>query len=422
MAATPSLPMKALRLLPLAGLAALLTAGAAATQEGGGILLSFGIEQRFSWADNAGLVIPSEGDSFRADTRLSFGFVSETPRDRLTLNVSGALRGEDRTGGGFDFGLDSPAADLDYTRSGATSSFTTTAFLRETNLDDGLILSEGEGGESPVLVFEDGTARTKGGRLAYNWGEGTPFGGTVRTSLTDTDYIGTTDPDLVGNRTTTAGVTLRFRVNEVTEASVNIDHRRYDETGAAPVEDSTTVSVGLNRTLPRGSLSGNIAATRDEDGTRTSFSFGRRIELPNGSLSADLGLTEAANGGTNLTGALAWRQELVRGGLSARLSRAVTNDTNNDETLITALSLGLTQELTPRMGLNMGASWTRREDVATDSVTDSASLDAALGYALTEDWNLNVGASHRLKDEDGVGRADSNSVFLSVGRRFEWRP
>ena len=100
----------------------------------------------------------------------------------------------------------------------------------------------------------------------------------------------------------------------------------------------------------------------------------------------------------------------------------MTSDTSNDETLVTALSLGLTQELTPRMGLNLGTTWARSEEKGTGIVTDSASLDAALSYALSEDWAMNFGASLKMKDEDGVGRANSSSVFLSVGRTFEWRP
>ena len=70
----------------------------------------------------------------------------------------------------------------------------------------------------------------------------------------------------------------------------------------------------------------------------------------------------------------------------------------------------------------MGAAWTRSEKTSSGLVTDNASLDASISYALNEDWSMNFGASHRIKDEDGVGRAKSNSVYLSVGRTFEWRP
>ena len=146
------------------------------------------------------------------------------------------------------------------------------------------------------------------------------------------------------------------------------------------------------------------------------------IDLPRGSLSVDLGVTEAAGSGLDMTGALNWRQELANGILSARLSRAVTNDTDNDEALVTAFSLGMTQELSPRLSLNLGASWTQSDKQATGLVTDTTSLDASFNYALTEDWAMNFGASHKVKDEDGVGKADSSTVFVSLGRTFEWRP
>ncbi len=231
----------------------MLTAGAALTQEGGGVLLTFGIEQRASWVDNPGLDIPSTGDRVRFDTKLSFGIVSETPKDRLAFNLGAALRGED-DGSGFGFSLDTPSADLAYTRSGPSSSLTLSAFLREADLGEGLALIEGSEGEPPVLAFEDGSSRTKGVRLAYSWGEGAPLGGTLRAGLTDTDYRDTTDPDLLDNRTVTVGAGFRFALNEVTEATLDLDHRRFDEDGPTAAEDSSTLSAGITRALPRGSL------------------------------------------------------------------------------------------------------------------------------------------------------------------------
>lgn len=408
-------------LLLMGGFVAVLTTGAALTQEGGGVLLTFGIEQRASWVDNPDLEIPSTGDRVRFDTRLSFGIVSETPRDRIELSLGTMVRGED-DGGGFGFTLDNPSAELTYARSGPSSSLTFSGFLRGVDLGEGLTLIEGSDGEPPVLTFEDGSARIKGIRLSYNWGEGAPLGGSLRAGLTDTDYRDTTDPDLLDNRTITAGAGFRFALNEVTEATLDLDHRRYDEDGPTAAEESTTFSAGIVRALPRGSLRAKLSTTRDEDGTRTSLSFGRVVDLPSGSLSLDLGVTEAAGSGTDLTGALSWRQDLANGSLSAKLSRAVTNDTNNDEALITTFSLGMTQELSPRLSLNLGASWVENEKQATGLATDTTSLEASLSYALTEDWAMNLGANHKVQDEDGVGKADSSSVFVSLGRTFEWRP
>jgi hypothetical protein len=384
-------------------------------------LLSFGLEQRLSWVDNPNLDIPSTGDNLQFDTRLTFGIVSETPKDRLAFNLGTTVRGEDGTGG-FGFSLENPSVELAYTRSGPSSSLTLSGFRRETDLSEGLELIESSDGGPPILTFEDGTARTKGVRLAYSWGEGAPFGGTLRAGLTDTDYRDTTDPDLVDNRTVTVGAGFRFALNEVTDATLDLDHRRFDEDGPTAVEDSTTLSAGITRALPRGSLRAKLSTTRNDDGTRTSLSFGRVIDLPRGSLSIDIGATEATGGDVNMTGALGWRQDLANGDISARFSRAVTNDTDNEETLVTSFSLGMNQELAPRLAMNLGASWTQSEEQATGLATDTTSLNASLSYALTEDWAMNFGASHKVKDEDGLGKADSSSVFVSLGRTFEWRP
>jgi hypothetical protein len=409
------------QLLSLGGVVAALTAGAALTQEGGGLVLTLGVHQRVSLVDNPGLDIPSTGSSARFDTRLSFGVVSETPKNRLAFNLGAVLRGEDG-GSGFGFSLDNPSAELAYTRSGPSSSLTLSAFLRESDLGEGLTLIEGTDGNPPVLTFEDGSARTKGVRLAYSWGEGAPLGGTLRAGISDTDYHDTTDPDLLDNRTVTVGAGFRFALNEVTEATVNLDHRRYDEDGPTAAEDSTTLSAGIVRTLPRGSLNVKLSTSDNEDGSRSGLSFGRVFDLPRGSLSFELGMTEATGSGVDITGSLNWRQDLPNGGLLAGLKRAVANDTDNQETLVTSLSLGMTQELAPRLSLNLGASWTQSEKQATGLATDTTSLDASVSYALTEDWAMNFGASHKVKDEDGVGSTDSTSVFVSLGRTFEWRP
>ncbi len=197
------------------------------------------------------------------------------------------------------------------------------------------------------------------------------------------------------NQTVTVGAGFRFALNEVTEATLDLDHRRFDEDGPATAEDSTTLSAGITRALPRGSLRAKLSTTRDDDGSRSSLSFGRVIDLPQGSLSVDLGVTEATGSGVDMTGAVSWQQDLANGSLSARLSRAVTSDTDNDDTLVTAFSLGMTQELNPRLALNLGASWTQSDKQATGLVTDTTGLDASLSYALTEDWAMNFGAATR---------------------------
>ncbi len=126
-------------------------------------------------------------------------------------------------------------------------------------------------------------------------------------------------------------------------------------------EDSSTLSAGITRAPAPRQPAGQDLGYPGRRWHPHQPELGRVIDLPRGSLSFDLGMTEAAGSGVDMTGALNWRQELANGSLSARLSRSVANDTDNDETLVTSLSLGMTQELNPRLTLNLGASWTQSD-------------------------------------------------------------
>ncbi len=157
------------QLLSLGGSSRVFTAGAALTQEGGGVLLTFGLEQRLSWVDNLTLtlpppaIVPGSTPDFPSAS-------SRKPRKTVWPSILATLRGED-AGSGFGFSLDSPSAELALgARNGPSSSITLSAFLRETDLGEGLTIDEGSVGELPVLLFEDGSARTKGVRLSYDSG------------------------------------------------------------------------------------------------------------------------------------------------------------------------------------------------------------------------------------------------------------
>ena len=44
------------------------------------------------------------------------------------------------------------------------------------------------------------------------------------------------------------------------------------------------------------------------------------------------------------------------------------------------------------------------------------------GYALAEDWSLNLGYRYQMRDETGDGSAADNALFLSLERSFTARP
>ena len=47
---------------------------------------------------------------------------------------------------------------------------------------------------------------------------------------------------------------------------------------------------------------------------------------------------------------------------------------------------------------------------------------ASYRRALTRDWTLATGYTHRLNREEGAGTARSNTLFVTLQRDFAWRP
>lgn len=423
-----SLPRFASALPPwrrlLAGAAALplvlLAQGAGAQQ--GATRLTFGLSHGISQTSNPGLDTPAGETVLRSDTGLNLGFVTETPLQQLSLQTSALLRGEKGPDDAFGFELLNPATSLGYRRQGATSSFGLSAFYRESDLDERLVLGFDED-ENPELLFEEGRVRSSGGRVSYTWGEGTPLGGSLGLSATRTDYIDTTDPALVDNRTLSASIGLRAALDERTDLTLDLSGRRYAREGAGfEDETSTGFGLGVGRALPDGRIWARLSGSHDEDGTRYGLSFGRQMELPDGSLSAELGISRSPEGKVEGTGALSYGKALPQGNLSLRLSRGLGHDSSNRTVMLTSLALGWQQALSEQLGLNLSARWSRSEVNETGIATDTGLLDAGVRWQLTEDWGLNMGATHRLRDEDGIGRASSNGVYLSLARSFEWRP
>ena len=407
------------RLMAGTALAVLILPFGVIAQEAGGLRLTFGVGFRAETSSNLALENPDEGRTNQFATRLSFRLEDETRVGSLSLAASGFLRALDGPDG-TETGFETPDLRFGLHQEGARSALDVTAFLREADLDTlrGTLVDP-DTGEVSTLSGQ-GTQRQTGGNVAYTFGAGEPWGLTLSAGLTDTTYRDA--PDEVDNRRANAGATLRFALNPATEATLALRGSTYKEDGTAR-RDTLRTEAGLTRSLPLGTVSATLFAEDTEDGTRTGLSFGHSIDLASGArLSYSLGATRSAAGATNLTGALDWTQPLPRGSLSLGLRRAVTSGDGDAETLATSLNLGLTQDLTPRTALSVGLNAAEAEDTATGDTTRTATLNATLTHALTEDWALDAGYSYRWRDEDTDGRAMSDTVFLELRREFEWRP
>jgi hypothetical protein len=390
-----------------------------ATPQEGGPKLTFGIAIRAETGSNLALDVPDEGDTAELSTRLSFSLSDETRASRIALDASGALAWRD-TPDGTEEGFENPSLRFAWGRTGGRSALDVTAFLRETELDAlrTLVLDPDTGEISEDLVG-DGTQSQIGADITWTFGAGEPWGLTLGAGATETTYRGSTpEPDTEQSR---ASASLRFAIDPVTEATVGLRWSTFQEDGAAQ-RDTLHTELGATRTLPRGSLSATLFAEETEDGTRSGLTFGRAVELPAGRLSYSLGVTRGTGGDTNLTGAFDWTQELARGSVSLGVRRGVTSGDDDEEVLATSLNLGFRHEIGPQTGLSLGLTAAESENTTTGLVTRNASFSATVTRSLAQDWALDAGWRHRTRDEDGVGTATSDSVFLELRRTFDWRP
>ncbi len=400
-----------------AAVAAALPRPAAAQDEGGGPRLSFGLALGVDTASNPGLKVPAEDRATGAYARLSFTLSDMTRLAGLSLTGSGILRAD---AGGDEDGiyLEAPALRLSWNRESADARLTATGFWREDDLDTlrGLTLDP-ETGELIEGATGEGTRRQTGGDLGYEWGRGGPWGFTLGAGLTDTTYHGaTTEPD---RRSLRASAGLRFALNPATDLNLGLRRSRYEEDGR-PARDTTRLEAGVSRALPDGSLGLTLYAEDTEDGTRSGLSLGRVWDLPDGRLSASLGLTRTIAGRTGVTGSLDYARDLPNGRLTAGLARSIAAGSGDAETEVTRLNLGLMQEIGPRTAVNFGLTAAESTATATGLSTRTATASATLSHALPQDWSLDAGLRHRLRDEDGVGRATSDTLFLELRRTWDW--
>ena len=96
--------------------------------------------------------------------------------------------------------------------------------------------------------------------------------------------------------------------------------------------------------------------------------------------------------------------------------------TSEDETdLSTLVVLNYEQSINDVSGFGLTASYGQTDGIGTSNSTTRTGISATYRHALTADWGLNTGVSYRTLDDNG-GNASSPSVFLNIGRRFDFRP
>lgn len=426
----------------------------AGTAQEGGVLLTFGIENRLELAHNEALSVPAEGTDVANATSLSFGLSSETAIDRLSFLASGAAIIENAAGGdsGTEFDFGRANASLEYRREVPSALLELSASLR--NDDIGSFEDLAADDESGTQTDYSLSARLETGRTAA-------LGLALGVEYLATDYVDATDPDLVDTEEGRANAALTLRFSEVatgrigaryselreetpgttvTETLVTyagLDYavsQRLDlsaEIGYAEIEtedfdviDRVTgpdLRLGATYDLAVGTMSARLLVSTDEDDDRReTFEIGRDLETPRDTISARLGVTRADTTGTDLVGFLLWERALPDGSLAFELGRSVSFDDDDDgEIGSSTLSATWLKNISDISSISLDITYEQsNSDVET---IKQLTLEAGYTQRLTQDWNLDTGVGYRIRD-DADGQARSPSVFVALSREFQIRP
>lgn len=421
----------------------------------GGVRLYFDVEQRLESGDNVDLDVPSTGNTTSAVTRLGFGISSITPLAQLDFYSSGALvieNGPDTDGTEFDIGR--PDVVLDYVREVPDARFALSANFRRDDVD-------AFDDEDLSVNDSQGTRTDYGLGISFDFMRTAPLSFGIEAAYDLTEYEDTIDPDLNDIETQSVGLEARLRFSEAVTGIGGLTYEREDEddsaqtltetvtatvgfeylassrlaiTGAVGATEIDTTEfgdtertsgpvaeLGLDYSLPNGTATADLTLTTDADeGERVTFEVGRTMDLPDGELAATIGVTDADEAGTDVIGSLDWTRDLPDGQIGVSLSREVSYDDEEDETQVdTSLAIDWTRDISALSSVSFDVSY-EISDAPSERI-EEAEIGATYIYALTQDWNLNSGVRYSTRD-DADGWAESPSIFLSIGRRFDFRP
>jgi hypothetical protein len=443
----------------------------ALAQDAGGLLLSFGIDQRLESGNNLTLETPEEGNSSIATTFLSFGLLSETATQQIGFDLGGGLQIQNTPSTeGTETSFADPSVSFFYNLEGANSTLNLSANYSEADIDT-LTLSDFINNEGLIELPEDfaslsGTGQRSdyGVSALLETGLDAPLGFVLSGGAGGIDYTGTNDPTLFDIARSNAEATALLRFSPVTTGTLGLNYSTYDadddvqtyttttgadagviyslssratveatigytevqteELGQATTTTSNPVgSLGIVYDMPNGAATADFDATTDDDGNeRLNLVFGRSMDLPDGALAYTFGLTDPEAGDVAPIGSLTWERALPDGQVSASLQRSVTSSNADESRLSTLIAFAYDRTINDVSGIGFDLIYGQTDATATENDVSQIDLTAAYNYALTPDWSLNTGIVYQVRNEDSVGRSESPSVFLSIGRRFDFRP
>ncbi|MEI4473720.1 hypothetical protein [Frigidibacter sp. MR17.24] len=415
-AATASRETPVQRARSLAGAAPTVrAAGRARPAAGRQPRLSFGLTQSLRSVENLDLDPESRGRTTLAETDMVLRWREYQGLNSFRLDFGTTLRGSDGPATTSD-GLRDPFVAFGWERSNGSARIGLD--LRYAKVDQSSLSYRSVDVTDPDPEAYDvtGTRTQRSAGLSLGFGLDGPLATSLGYTASQTDYSGDTTRD--GSRTDTASLGFNARLAPALTGSLGFGYQVYESD--TPGEDTTrtpTVNLGLTRDRPAGALTANLGYEDRDEGQLVNLTFGGLEERAHGSVSWQLGASDF-DGETNLIGALGWSRDLPTGTVSLEATRAVRTSDQNESRLVTAFSFDYRHALTQVDSLGLGLGYTESESVGSDDSSANGSLRMSWNRELTQDWTLSTGYEYRRREETGVEDADSNSLFLTIGRDF----
>jgi hypothetical protein len=416
------------------------------------VSVSLGLTTSIMADSNASLSVTSPGASLSIAENLSFGLISETRVQSLSLTIDGSLVFED-TPAGRSFGLGDPNVALRYSRDAGNSALNLSVDYQSFDVTNAVT---DEGATAADVASGEGTLVTSGFSVGVDLAKNAPLGYSIAASYDDRDYRDTTDPDLYDSMSTSISATANLRFSSTTGGGVTVGrdtdtyanaagtdvvttyysfngshelarsltltaslgYRQIDTTEAPLVTTSEGIFGTLDavQDVPNGTIFGGLDIDSSDANETFSLTMGRSLELRAGSLSASVTSTTGDAFGTLFLGEVDYSKEFATGAITFGLTQSISTDINGDDVKFSRIGLGYSQELTSASDLSLAFGLNETHDLASGVHATRTDFSATYRQELTPDWDLSVGYQRRQYSETGVGDASSDAIFLNLSR------
>ena len=182
--------------------------------------------------------------------------------------------------------------------------------------------------------------------------------------------------------------------------------------------------LALTRELTLGSIGTTFEVNQSENGQTMTWQVNRALPLPRGSLSFSVGATRNVANDIVPSGSLNFTHQMPRSSINASLSQDIRASDLGNELRSTRASVGYNYQINSLSSIGISANYVELAQSGGPDLNDTTRTDlrATYNYTLTRDWQLAAGYEYRTRDEETVGEATSNRVFLTLQRSFAMRP